>query len=149
MTLETLTKADDDTQIRGLLDDWAQAARSGNIDAIMATYAPDILAFDAIAKLQFKGADAYRKHWRACIEMCAGPMIFEMHDLSVTAGDGVAFAHYLLRCGQIAEDGKEQAGWMRVTVCFRKWGGRWTVVHEHFSAPFDPASGKALLGLEP
>jgi hypothetical protein len=86
MTLETLTKADDDTQIRGLLDDWAQAARSGDIDAIMAHYAPDMLAFDAIAQLQFKGAEAYRKHWQACMEMCSGPMIFEMHNLSVTAG---------------------------------------------------------------
>jgi ketosteroid isomerase-like protein len=38
---------------------------------------------------------------------------------------------------------------MRVTVCLRKKGGRWTVVHEHISAPFDPAGGTALLGLEP
>jgi ketosteroid isomerase-like protein len=91
MTLETLTKADDKAQIRGLLDDWAEAARSGDIDAIMTAYAPDILAFDAIAHLQFKGADAYRTHWQACIEMCSGPMIFEIHDLSITAGEGVAF----------------------------------------------------------
>jgi ketosteroid isomerase-like protein len=149
MTLDTLTKAGDKAQIRGLLDDWAEAARSGDIDAIMTAYAPDILAFDAIAQLQFKGADAYRTHWQACIEMCSGPMIFEIHDLSVTAGEGVAFGHYLLRCGRIGEDGEEQAGWMRATVCWRKRSGRWTVVHEHFSAPFDPASGKALLDLKP
>ena len=149
MTLETLTKADDETQIRGLLDDWAQAASNGHIDAIMAHYAPDLLSFDAIAQLRFKGADAYRKHWQACMEMCSGPMIFEIHDLSITAGDGVAFGHYLLRCGQIGEDGKEQAGWMRGTVCLRKGSGRWAIVHEHLSAPFDPASGKTLLGLEP
>jgi ketosteroid isomerase-like protein len=149
MTLQTLTKADDETQIRGLLDDWAQAARSGDIDAIMGHYAPDLLSFDAIAQLQFKGADAYRKHWQACMEMCSGPMIFEIHDLGIAAGSGVGFGHYLLRCGRIGEDGKEQAGWMRATVCFRKGKAGWTIVHEHFSAPFDPASGKALLGLEP
>ncbi len=149
MTLETITKADDEAQIRGLLDDWAEAARSGDIDAIMAVYAPDIVAFDAIGKLQFKGADAYRKHWQACLEMCSGPMIFEMLDLSITAGAGIAFAHYLLRCGRIGDDGEEQAGWMRVTVCWQKRSGRWKVAHEHFSAPFDPASGKALLGPQP
>jgi ketosteroid isomerase-like protein len=38
---------------------------------------------------------------------------------------------------------------MRVTVCLRKSGGRWAVAHEHFSAPFDPESGMALLDLAP
>ena len=51
-----MTGSDDDAQIRGLLDDWVKAARAKDIDGIMATYAPDILAFDAIAQLQFKGA---------------------------------------------------------------------------------------------
>jgi ketosteroid isomerase-like protein len=149
MTLQTITPTDDEAQIRELLDDWAQAARTGDIDAIMAPYAPDVLSFDAIAQLQFKGVDAYRKHWQAYIAMCSGPMIFEIHDLSITAGDGVAFGHYLLRCGRIGEDGKEQAGWMRGTVCWSKRSGRWTVAHEHFSAPFDPQSGKAMLDLKP
>ena len=36
---------------------------------------------------------------------------------------------------------------MRVTVRFRKTNGTWMIVHEHFSAPFDPESGKALLDL--
>jgi ketosteroid isomerase-like protein len=38
---------------------------------------------------------------------------------------------------------------MRATVCCRNAGGRWRIAHEHFSAPFDMESGKALLGLEP
>jgi PhnB protein len=32
---------------------------------------------------------------------------------------------------------------------FRKTNGTWMIVHEHFSAPFDPESGKALFDLEP
>jgi uncharacterized protein (TIGR02246 family) len=144
-----MTRTDEETQIRGLIEDWAKAARAGDIEGIMAAYAPDILSFDAIAQLQFKGAEAYRKHWQACIAMCSGPMIFEIHDLGIEVGDGVAFGHYLLKCGATGEDGKEQTGWMRVTVCCRKQGGRWMVAHEHFSVPFDMASGKALLQLEP
>jgi ketosteroid isomerase-like protein len=61
----------------------------------------------------------------------------------------VAFCHYLFRCGGTGPDGEEHVGWMRVTVCFRKANGTWVIVHEHFSAPFDPQSGKALLDLEP
>jgi ketosteroid isomerase-like protein len=38
---------------------------------------------------------------------------------------------------------------MRATICFRKINGEWKVVHEHYSAPFDMESGKALFDLEP
>jgi uncharacterized protein (TIGR02246 family) len=144
-----MTRTDEQAQIRGLLDDWAKAARASDVDRIMAAYAPDILSFDAIAQLRFKGTDAYRKHWEACIAMCPGPMIFEIHDLRIEAGDDVAFGHYLLKCGATGDDGTEKTGWMRATVCWRKRSGRWMVAHEHFSAPFDVESGKALLNLEP
>ena len=144
-----MTRTDENAAIRELIEDWAQAVRASDIDGIMAAYAPDIRSFDAIAQLQFKGADAYRKHWEACIAMCPGPMIFEIHDLAIEAGEDVAFGHYLLKCGTTGEEGKEQTGWTRTTVCWRKRSGRWMVAHEHFSAPFDMVSGKALLGLEP
>jgi uncharacterized protein (TIGR02246 family) len=144
-----MTRTDEETQIRGLIEDWAKAARAKDVAAIFAHYAPDILAFDAIAQLQFKGTDAYRKHWEACMAMCAGPMIFEVHDLDIEARDDVAFGHYLSRCGGTGPDGKEQVGWMRATFGCRKTNGRWKIAHEHFSAPFDPESGKALFDLEP
>jgi ketosteroid isomerase-like protein len=60
----------------------------------------------------------------------------------------VAFSHYLTRCGAI-ENGEEKASWMRVTVGYRKTNGKWIIVHEHFSAPFDMESGKALFDLKP
>jgi ketosteroid isomerase-like protein len=143
------TKTDDDVQIRARIDEWAKAARAKDIDRVMSHYAPDVVAFDAIAALQFRGAAAYRKHWEACFALCSGPTVFAIHDLDITAKDDVAFCHYLLRCGGTGPDGKEHIGWMRVTVCFRNTEGMWMIVHEHFSAPFDPQSGKALLDLEP
>jgi uncharacterized protein (TIGR02246 family) len=148
MTLH-MTRTDDKTEIRSLLDDWAKAARAGDLEGVMAAYAPDVLAFDAIAQLQFKDAEAYRKHWQMCVEMCSGPTTFEIHDLGIETGDGIAFAHYLLHCGGTGPDGKEQTGWMRVTACCRRTNGRWRIAHEHFSVPFDMESRKALLDLEP
>jgi uncharacterized protein (TIGR02246 family) len=144
-----VNRSDAQAEIRGLIDDWASAARAKDLDAIFAHYASDILAFDAIAQLQFKGTEAYRKHWEACMAMCPGQMIFEVHDLTITARDDVAFCHYLSRCGGTGPDGEEKVGWMRATAGLRQRGGRWLIVHEHFSAPFDPSSGKALLDLEP
>ena len=144
-----ITRTDDKAEIERLVDDWAKAARAKDIDRIMAAYAQDIRSFDAIGQLQFKGAQAYRRHWEACMAMCPGQMIFELHDLSITAGGGVAFCHYLVRCGTTGADGREQTGWMRATVCLRRTSRQWLITHEHFSVPFDPESGKALLGLEP
>jgi uncharacterized protein (TIGR02246 family) len=138
-------KATAEAEIREQVDSWLQAVRAMDLEGIVSHYAPDILAFDAVSQLQFKGVDAYRKHWQACLAMCRpGTMIFEMHDLNVVAGDDVAFATALNRCGGIGENGEEKAGWMRMTAGYRKTDGRWMVVHEHFSAPFDMETLRVL-----
>ncbi|NLF55654.1 MAG: nuclear transport factor 2 family protein, partial [Thauera phenolivorans] len=54
----------------------------------------------------------------------------------------------LVRCGGTDPDDKETSGWMRMTACYRRRDGRWRVIHEHFSAPFDPQDDK-VLWLEP
>ena len=134
-----------EAEIRAQVDSWLQAVLAMDIEGIVSHYASDILAFDAVSQLQFKGVDAYRRHWQTCLGMCRpGTMIFEMHDLHVTTGDGVAFATALNRCGGIGENGEEQAGWMRMTAGYRKTNGKWMVVHEHFSAPFDMETLKVL-----
>lgn len=138
-----------ETEIRNLVNSWLKAVLDGNMDAIVSHYAPDILAFDAVSQLQFKGVDAYRQHWEACLALCPGPMIFEIHDLSIVAGNDVAFCHALNRCGGTGENGEEKVGWMRMTACYRRLNGQWKIVHEHFSAPFDIESGRALLDLTP
>jgi uncharacterized protein (TIGR02246 family) len=142
-------KSDDEASVRQLIDEWAAAARASDYDAIMSFYAPDIVAFDAVGRLQFKGRDAYRQHWEECLASCSGPMIFEVHDLQVVTGGGVAFGHYLSRCGGTGQDGVAKVSWMRRTVCCRHTDDRWLIVHEHFSAPFDMSSGKALFDLQP
>jgi ketosteroid isomerase-like protein len=136
-------------QIRALLEDWSAGIREKDLDRIMAYYAPDIVAFDAIVQLQFKGIDAYRKHWEYCLGLCEGAMVFEQHQLSVYADEHLASAHWLNRCGGVDDKGEEKASWMRGTATYRKTAEGWKAVHEHFSAPFDMESGKALFDLQP
>jgi uncharacterized protein (TIGR02246 family) len=139
------TKATAEAEIRAQVDSWLRAVLAMDIEGIVSHYAPDILAFDAVSQLQLKGVDAYKKHWQACLAMCRpGTMIFEVHDVHVTAGDDVAFATALTRCGGTEENGEEKTGWMRMTAGYRKMNGKWTVVHEHFSAPFDMETLKVL-----
>lgn len=148
MTTDTLEKSAA-AEIRRLLDRWVEAVRANDVDRIMSTYTPDVLAYDAIGSLRFEGAEAYGRHWKACLEMCPGPMRFEMHDVHVAADGDVGFAHGLIHCGATNDKGEEEAAWMRATQCFRRVDGEWRIAHEHHSAPFDMESGKALCDLEP
>jgi len=147
MNAET-ANATAEAEIREALAHWEQAVRARDVAAIVSHYAPDIVAYDAILKLQFKGVEEYRTHWEQCLAMCTGAMTFEIHDLHVAAGDDVAFAYALNRCGGTGPDGKEMTGWMRMTTGLRRSGATWLTVHEHFSAPFDMETSK-VLWLEP
>lgn len=136
-----------ENEIRQLIERWVQAVRDRDLDAIAAPYAEDILAFDAIKELQFKGKAAYRAHWEMCLGYCTGPMVFEVAQLQVHADEQLALAHWLNRCGP--GDDESQCGFMRATVGYRRIDGRWQVIHEHWSAPFDMESQKALFDLKP
>lgn len=148
MTPRAMT-AHDEAGIRACLDDWAEATRAKDIEGILAHYEPDIRSFDCHSQLQLQGVQAHREHLAACLPCIQGPMTFEIHDLQITAQDGVAVCHYLARCGATGPDGQEHCMWLRVTAGLRQTNGRWMIVHGHCSAPFDPESGKALLDLEP
>lgn len=144
-----MSKTTDEQSIRALLDRWAQASRVKDLDGIMACYAPDIVAFDAIAQLQFKGVDAYREHWQYCFGFIDGDMLFDIRDPAIHVDGDLAFCHYLAVCGGTAPDGTEQSGWVRGTICLRRIDGQWLTVHEHFSLPFDPQTMKAAADLKP
>jgi len=61
----------------------------------------------------------------------------------------VAFCHSLNRISGKRTNGEESDVWVRATVCYRKIDGKWMIVHEHFSVPFDMETLKASLDLKP
>jgi uncharacterized protein (TIGR02246 family) len=138
-----------EARIRELTGEWERAIGTKDLDRIMSQYAADVLAFDAVGPLQFKGVEAYREHWQKCFEFCQGEGHFNVNELTVRASDDLAYSHLLSHCGGTNEKGEMQSGWMRGTRCWRRQDGDWKVVHEHFSMPFDMASGEVSFGLEP
>lgn len=144
-----MNAASAEPEIRAVLDRWVNATRTKDLDGIMACYAPDVRAFDAIARLQFQGVEAYRKHWEYCLGFVEGEMLFKMHDPEIVVRDDIAFSHFLATCGCTDENGDEQVGWTRGTVCLQKTNGEWRIVHEHYSMPFDPETMKVLDNPEP
>ncbi len=131
--------------IQAKLQQWTAAVRANDLDQIMAGYAPDVVAFDAIQTLRFQGVKAYREHWKFCLDMCGG-MVFRVDELDIQASGDLAVAHALIHCGAGDES---QSGYSRMTASYRLIDGQWLVTHEHFSLPFDMQTGRVLCDLKP
>jgi ketosteroid isomerase-like protein len=138
-----------ETAASALLERWYQAINSGDVDAIVACYSDDIVAFDAIMALEFPGKAAYRQHWQTCLDFMAEPAKFEIRNRQLFVDTESAGVSALVHCTCKDENGEVQGGWTRLSQHLRRIGGEWLIVHEHFSAPFDMPSGKAMFDLEP
>jgi uncharacterized protein (TIGR02246 family) len=144
------SNAGNEAEIRRLVESWVQALRTKNTDGVMSHYASDIVAFDLAPPLQYEGTDAYRKNWEAWFPTFRGPINYEIRDLSIAASDDVAFCHSFNRITGTRTDNEKTDVWVRATVCFRKFDGKWKIVHEHQSVPFYiDGSDRAALDLRP
>jgi ketosteroid isomerase-like protein len=104
-----------ENEIRALLDQLANAIRAKDVNALMANYAADAETFDLLAPLQHSGTDAIRIRVSEWFSSFEGPIDYEMHNLSITAGDDVAFCHSLTGSSGTRKDGTEIEMWWRAT----------------------------------
>jgi uncharacterized protein (TIGR02246 family) len=139
----------DEADIRQRIAKLTEAIRAMDIDAVAPIYAPDIVSFDIEPPLRHMGAEAKKANWRKVFAAYEHPLEYETRDLTVSAGDDVAFGHTLARIGGTLKNGKKAGYWVRWTMCLRKVGGRWLIAHDQISVPLDIEHGKALLDLEP
>ena len=65
---------------------------------------------------------------------------FEIDSLEVTAGDDVAYAFALLRCGTPDELAEQPQNRLRLTLGLRKEDGRCVVAHEPTRSPTSRSS---------
>jgi uncharacterized protein (TIGR02246 family) len=126
--------SDDEQKIRTMIERWAAAAHTGDLETVLADHAPDIVMFDVPPPQQgVRGIDAYRDTWPGFFEWQASGASFELESLEVTAGVDVGFAFALLRCGMPADFVRDPDHRLRLTIGIRKVDDRWVVTHEHHS----------------
>jgi uncharacterized protein (TIGR02246 family) len=127
---------EDEAEIRALIETWAQAVHAGNLNRVIADHAGDIVMFDVPPPNEgVRGIEAYRDVWPPFFEWQRQGSLFEIVELDVTAGNDVAFAYALLRCGMPKELADDPDNRLRLSIGLRKEGGRWVVAHEHHSFP--------------
>jgi uncharacterized protein (TIGR02246 family) len=126
----------DEQQIRILIESWAEAVHGTDLESVLADHSDDIVMFDVPPPYEgVRGIDEYRETWPPFFKWQAGGASFEIVSLDVTAGEDVAYAHALLRCGMPKELADNPENRLRLTVGLRKEQGRWLVAHEHHSYP--------------
>ena len=129
---------DDQQQIRTLIQRWADAVHATDLDTVLADHSDDIVMFDVPPPDDgVRGIEAYRETWPPFFEWQARGASFELVELDVTAGEDIAYAHALLRCGMPKELDERPERRLRLTLGLRKQDGRWLVAHEHHSYPLD------------
>ena len=142
-------KKNNESEIKRIIEGGVEAVRARDIDGVMSIYAPEVVSFDIVPPLQYVGAEAFRKVWEEVFFVYQGPIDYELHDLSITVGDDVAFSHSLNRISGTLTTGQQTDLWLRWTACFRKINGQWLIVHHQNSVPVDLQTGRAVLSLKP
>ena len=125
----------DEAEIRALIERWATAVHAGDIDGVLENHAEDIVMFDVPPPNEVRGKAAYRDTWPPFFKWQKQGAVFEIVSLEVVAGNDVAFAHALLRCGTIGALQKDPGNRLRLTIGLRRVNGQWVVAHEHHSFP--------------
>ena len=112
----------EEQQIRDLIERWASAVHAGDLPAVLADHAPDIVMFDVPPPEQRRP-----RHRRlpcdlaGVLRMAGVRRVFEIESLEVTAGPDVAFAFALLRVRHArGSSSASQEQRLRLTIGLRK-----------------------------
>ncbi len=122
------------TAIQAVLNAVRQGLHERDAAAIGAQFASDAVIFDLAPPLahglDVPGLSAWLDGWD-------GPVGQEWRDMTIDVGGDLAFCHGLCKMTATTKaDGQNAQWWQRTTVCLRRVGSGWKIVHEHSSVPF-------------
>ena len=79
----------DTDSICAMVRDWTRAVSSGERAGILASHAEDLLMFDFPSTV--RGLEDYDRTWDFFFDAPRGPIVFEPSEITVTAGQDIAF----------------------------------------------------------
>ena len=127
-----------EAEIRELIDARIAAIKAKDAAAANEFLADDVVAFEVTPPLALPaGAARDVKQLSAWLDRFKEIQV-EVEDLSIEAGDRVAFAHAVHRLVGTAVGGQAVNARMRSTLCFRREAEGWKIAHSHTSVPFRP-----------
>lgn len=139
----------DEVEIRERIAEAVEALRAKDLGALERLYTTDVVSFDVEPPLQHVGIAAKLRNWATVFQVFES-VDYEVRELTFAVGDDVAFGHAFARLSGTLKNGAATNGmWVRVTYGFRKIDGLWLIAHDQVSVPFDLATGRGVVDLEP
>jgi len=139
------SRADDKADIAATEKALVKAFVAKDINTMMSFYAPDIFLFDdGGPPRQIVGAAAVRKMFESFFKVI-GSVKAELGELTIESDGTLAYAHYVQSMIYTYKSGQQAKVAVRWTDIFRKINGRWLLVHEHGSMPYDYRNGRTDL----
>jgi uncharacterized protein (TIGR02246 family) len=135
-------------EIQAWLDRWTKAFTTQDVDAILALYTDDVVAYDVVPPLQYVGKAEYRVDYQQFFSQYDNLHV-EVRDLHIGTSGDLAYASGLELISGTLRNGQKSNIWLRFTSLFRKSDGRWLDFHDHVSVPAEIESGKAMLDMQP
>ena len=89
------TPAAVEAEIHAIMKDRIEAVHAKDAARLVSHHAADVVAYDLLEPLQYKGAGDLRRRAQHWFDGYDGPMTYEIRDLVVVPGHGVAFCHGL------------------------------------------------------
>ena len=129
----------DEAEIRRLVADQQGAVCAKDVDRIMSYYAGDVVVFNVKPPLRTRGVKDWRCEWETALGHFPDSFGMETRDLAVSVDGDLGAVHSLWRF-----TGMPGQSWIRQTTIYRRSQGKWAIVHEHYSVPFDPETGRAV-----
>ncbi|MFZ4807075.1 MAG: YybH family protein [Hyphomicrobiaceae bacterium] len=130
--------------MRAMIAAWSKALEAKDAAGLVADYDPETVLYDVKPPHKITGPAAIRSMWENCLPHLPDRFTSEHRDLTLTVGRDLAVMHALHAIHPVGTDHPAAGMWIRVSACYRKTAGRWRVMHEHVSVPFDPTTGKVV-----
>ena len=139
----------DDAEIRAAIKRFDAAFNARKTEEFLALYTAeaDAIYFEKALPLQIRGRDDFRKYVDSAFTETA-QLQQETTVEKVIADGNIAAAACIVRASWADTTGRHsQVG--RFTMVFKKLNGKWLIWHEHYSLPYDEATGKAVFDARP
>lgn len=134
----------DEAAIRKVLVDGCTAFVAKDLEGSMAPYDKKLFTFD-IAPPQHSDYEHLKESNRQLIAAIAEAPTCTYRDMVIKVYGDNAYARYILPYSAKLKSGQSIDLEGRGTDILEKHDGKWTIMHEHFSVPVDPFTGKAEL----
>ncbi|WP_069263734.1 YybH family protein [Paraburkholderia nodosa] len=129
-----------------VLHQYKAAVLAKDVDAFIALYDPDILAFDMWGAWTYEGIASWRNMVEGWFGSLGAERVFvDFSEAQTVVSQDLAVVYAFVSYKAVAADGEELRSMdNRITATLRQTDEGWKIFHQHSSSPIDPATTKVI-----